>query len=154
MVFSQRNDHLIARRSAAVGLCVALNLMLAGCSGGDPTATDPELIFKDAFETPYDQVTLLDEGGTMVRGFSAWLKLATELTDLRPCRSGEYDYVACGEPTEWFYQVSGDEALVVNQGELTCQRFTEKRFDFDNGRWLVSDNSRGIFYYRVWKLNH
>ncbi|MEW8441077.1 MAG: hypothetical protein AB2689_23255 [Candidatus Thiodiazotropha taylori] len=154
MLFLHCNDLLTARRSSAVGLCVALSLTLMGCSGGDPTATDPELIFEDGFETPYEQVTLLDEGGSMVRGFSAWLKLTTETSDLRLRRSSEYDTVACGEAAEWFYQVSGDEALMTNQGGLSCQRFTEKRFDFDNGRWLVSDNSRGIIYYRVWKLNH
>ncbi|MCG8043093.1 MAG: hypothetical protein JAY72_16970, partial [Candidatus Thiodiazotropha endolucinida] len=68
MLFLHCNDLLTARRSGAVGLCVALSLTLMGCSGGDPTAPDPELIFEDGFETPYDQVTLLDEGGSMVRG--------------------------------------------------------------------------------------
>jgi hypothetical protein len=127
-------------------------LLLSGCSGGDPTATDPELIFEDGFENPYDQANLLAEGGTMVRGFSAWLKLASEVTDLRPRRVSEYKYVDCKRPAEWFHQVSGDEALLVDQGQLICQRFSDSRFDFDNGRWLVTDNSRGIIYYRVWKL--
>ncbi|MEJ2618744.1 MAG: hypothetical protein P8163_00505 [Candidatus Thiodiazotropha sp.] len=137
-----------------MGLLLGFILLLNGCSGGDPTATDPELIFEDGFENPYDQVSLLAEGGTMVRGFSAWLKLSSEVTDLKPRRSREYVYVDCQEPIEWFHQVTGDEGLLVNQGQLICQRFSDDRFDFDNGRWLVTDQSRGIIYYRVWKQNH
>ncbi|MCG7948946.1 MAG: hypothetical protein AB2747_14225 [Candidatus Thiodiazotropha taylori] len=154
MLLTFYKHNLAGSWSAGAGFYIGLSLMMTGCSGGDPTATDPELIFEDGFETSYDRVTLLDEGGTMVRGFSAWLKLSSELTDLRLRRSSDYEFVDCERPAEWFHQVSGDGALLVNRGALTCQRFTEKRFDFDNGRWLVSDNSRGIIYYRVWKLNH
>jgi hypothetical protein len=135
-------------------LYLGLILTICGCSGSDPTATDPQLIFKDGFENPFDQVTLLDEGGTMVRGFSAWLKMASELAELRPRRSSEYEYVDCKKPAEWFHQATADEALLMNQGALICQGFTDNRFDFDNGRWLVTDKSRGIIYYRVWKQSH
>jgi len=49
--------------------------VLAGCSGGDPTATDPTLLFEDGFANPPDQVRIMAEGGTMVRGLDGWLKL-------------------------------------------------------------------------------
>jgi hypothetical protein len=128
-------------------------IWLQGCSGGDPTATDPELIFKDGFENDLAEVELLDDGGTMVRGFSAWLKIAPKLSELRLRRADEYQDVACDALADWFQKATGDRSLSTYRSRLSCQGFTDPRFDFDNGRWRVTDRSTGVVYYRVWKLH-
>jgi hypothetical protein len=128
--------------------------MLAGCSGGDPTATDPELIFEDAFENPLEEVEVLAEGGAMVRGFDAWLKLSPRLTTLRPRNQSDYTYDDCSTMVTWFHDVTGDENLQHPHSGLICQALTDPRFKFDNGRWLLTDRSRGLTYYRVWKHSH
>jgi hypothetical protein len=127
-------------------LCV-----IAGCSGGDPTATDPRLIFEDAFENPLDEVEILAEGGTMVRGFDAWLKLAPKLTTLRPRNLSNYAYEDCDAMTAWFHEVTGDGNLQTLHSGLICQASKNPRFKFDNGRWLLTDRSEGLSYYRTWK---
>ena len=127
-------------------------MLLSACSAGDPTATDPELIFEDGFENPLDEVEILAEGGTMVRGFSAWLKIAPKQAGIRPRKEADYLYIDCKEPAEWFHGVTGDDGLKAFQSRLICQAFTDPRFKFDNGRWMVTDTSNGIVYYRVWKL--
>jgi hypothetical protein len=132
---------------------VLLLFTIAGCSGGDPTATDPRLIFEDAFENPLKEVEILAEGGTMVRGFDAWLKLSPRLTTLRPRNGLDYSYQDCEEMVTWFHGVTDDENLRQLHGSLTCQISKEPRFKFDNGRWLLTDRSIGISYYRVWKHN-
>ncbi|MES9940948.1 MAG: hypothetical protein ABW104_20425 [Candidatus Thiodiazotropha sp. 6PLUC2] len=124
-----------------------------GCSGGDPTATDPELIFKDGFENSLEEIELLADGGVMVRGFSAWLKILPKQTDIHLRNEADYLSVDCQAPAAWFLEVTGDEVLSKYQSHLNCQQYSDNRFDFDNGRWLVTDNSSGIVYYRVWKLN-
>ena len=134
-------------------LLIALLTGQMGCSGGDPTATDPALIFADGFENPLDEVTLLAEGGTMVRGFSAWLKIQPKQTGIRLRKEAEYEYVDCRAPAEWFREATGDDGLDQYLSRLSCKRSRDDRFDFDNGRWLVTDKSTGIVYYRVWKLN-
>jgi hypothetical protein len=131
---------------------VSLVALLVGCSGGDPTATDPELIFEDGFETPRAEVELLADGGTMVRGFSAWLKLQPGYSGLRARNESEYQDVDCSEPTAWFYKVTGDSGLKQDPYRLICLKYTDPRFDFDNGRWLVRDPANGRVYYRIWKL--
>jgi hypothetical protein len=136
-----------------VGIHVPLFLVIAGCSGGDPTATDPHLIFEDAFENPVEEVDILAEGGTMVRGFDAWLKLSPKLTTLRPRNQADYTYHDCEEMVAWFYDVTGDVNLQRLHSGLICQASTERRFKFDNGRWLLTDRSKGYSYYRVWKHN-
>ncbi|MEJ2611993.1 MAG: hypothetical protein P8179_18460 [Candidatus Thiodiazotropha sp.] len=130
-----------------------LMLFLSGCSGGDPTATDPQLIFEDGFENQLSEVEILAEGGTMVRGFSAWLKIAPKQTEIHLRNAADYVYTDCQKPAEWFLGVTGDAGLKLSQSHLTCQLFTEPRFKFNNGRWMVTDNSSGIVYYRIWKLN-
>jgi hypothetical protein len=124
---------------------------LLGCSGGDPTATDPDLIFEDGFETTRGDVEILAQGGTMVRGFNAWLKIIPKQSGIRPRGLSNYTDIDCQEPAEWFYKVTGDQGLKSYQSELTCQQFTDARFNFDNGRWLVTDPSNGTVYYRIWK---
>ncbi|MES9832222.1 MAG: hypothetical protein ABW139_08235 [Candidatus Thiodiazotropha sp. DIVDIV] len=143
-------------RSNSLLIYVALYttlIMQLGCSGGDPTATDPELIFKDGFENAIDEIELLADGGTMVRGFSAWLKILPKQADIRLRKEADYDYVNCQTPAVWFMEAIGDKALSKKQSHLSCREYSDNRFDFDNGRWVMTDSSSGIVYYRVWKLN-
>jgi hypothetical protein len=133
---------------------IALLFTIAGCSGGDPTATDPLLIFEDAFENPAEEVDILAEGGTMVRGLDAWLKLSPKLTTLRPRNQSGYAYQECEEMLTWFHRVTRDTNLQRLHSGLICQASKEPRFKFDNGRWLLTDRSKGFSYYRIWKHNN
>lgn len=133
-------------------LLILLMPLLAGCSsGGDPTATDPALLFEDGFTSPPNQVRILAEGGTRVRGLDGWLKLQPKQTAIEPRHEDEYVYRECSAPLAWFSEVTGDPALREDAGGLLCQERVDPRFDFDNGRWLVTDRSRGLVYYRIWK---
>jgi len=126
-------------------------LALAGCSAGDPTATDPALLFGDAFETPLAQVEILDEGGTRVRGLDGWLKIRPGRSGLRLRNSEAYRFRACAEPLAWFARATGETALDSTPGAFVCRESNDPRFRFDNGRWLVSDRASGLAYYRIWK---
>jgi hypothetical protein len=132
---------------------LGLLLFLLGCSGGDPTATDPALIFEDGFENPQQEVEILAQGGTMVRGVDAWLKLAPRVTELRLRRQDEYVHEECGEMLDWFRHVTDDRDLQHPHGGFNCRVLKDSRFSFDNGRWLLTDRSRGVSYYRLWKKN-
>ncbi len=127
-----------------------LLLLLQGC-GGDPTATDPKLLYEDAFLTPLSEVEILAEGGTMVRGLDGWLKLAPKVSQIEPRKPESYEFIDCEEPLAWFREATGDTGLASGYSGIVCQRAVEKRFDFNNGRWLVSDRNRGLVFYRIWK---
>ncbi|MET0072281.1 MAG: hypothetical protein ABW096_19770 [Candidatus Thiodiazotropha sp.] len=124
--------------------------LLLGCSGGDPTAADPALIFEDGFANPPEEVAILAQGGTMVNGLDAWLKLEPRMAALQPRRAGDYVYGDCGEMVAWFRRVTGEENLKPQHSGYVCQHFMEPRFKSDNGRWLLADRSKGYFYYRIW----
>ncbi len=134
------------------GLIPAL-LALAGCGGGgsDPTATDPGLLFEDAFETSPAQAEILADGGTMVRGLDGWLKIRPGSSGLRLRNSERYRFRDCAEPLAWFARASGESELGASPGGFVCQESSDPRFRFDNGRWLVSDRLNGLAYYRIWK---
>ena len=123
--------------------------IVTGC-GGDPTASSPEKVFKDGFETPLSEVRIEAEGGTVVRGYDAWLKILAE-NGLELRRDGEYDYVDCAEPRAFFHRVLNSDELAAGRAYIECLGSTDPRFDFDNGRWLVHDRTGGRYYYRVWK---
>jgi hypothetical protein len=125
--------------------------LLAGCSGGDPTATDPAMLFEDAFLTPPDQVSILADGGTMVRGLDGWLKLQPKLSGLEARHEDEFVYRDCSQPLAWFSEATGDKRLLEENASLLCQERVDPRFNFDNGRWLVRDRTHGLVYYRIWK---
>jgi hypothetical protein len=127
-----------------------LPLLLTGCSGGDPTATDPARLFEDAFVNPPAEVEILADGGTMVRGLDGWLVLRPKYAALQPRHGDEYVDRDCAEPLAWFERVTGDPALRVGSG-LSCRERVDSRFKFDNGRWLVTDRNQGLVYYRIWK---
>lgn len=131
-------------------LGVLLLLLLAGCSGGDPTATDPELLYEDAFATPLNQVEILAEGGVMVRGLDGWLKLRPGTQGLNLRHPNRFSFSDCGDALEWFAKAAGEPEL-ASAGSYVCQQSVDPRFPFENGRWLLTDRSRGLVYYRIWK---
>jgi hypothetical protein len=136
--------------SSRIGL--APLALLAACGGGDPTATDPRLLFEDAFLNPPGEVEIVAEGGTMVRGVDAWLKLRPGITaPLKPRQAERYIPRDCSEPLAWFAKASGDSGLVAAEGDILCREAIDPRFEFENGRWLVADRTRGLVYYRIWK---
>jgi hypothetical protein len=127
------------------------SVLIAGCGDkGDPTATDPRLLYEDAFTTPLSRVEILAEGGTMVRGVDGWLKLLPDGAELTLRYPDRFTFRACDEPLAWFAEKSG-EAGLASAGSFVCQESIDPRFTFDNGRWLVTDRSRGVVYYRIWK---
>jgi hypothetical protein len=128
-----------------------LPLLVACSDGGDPTATDPQLLYEDAFVTPPSEVEILAEGGVMVRGLDGWLKLQPGITGLQPRHPGRFALRDCAEPLAWFSQATGEAALASGNGNFVCRESIDPRFPFDNGRWLLTDRSRGNVYYRIWK---
>ena len=126
-----------------------LSILMGACSG-DPTASTPEKVFADGFSTPIDQVRIEAEGGTVVRGYDAWLKLRPEAV-LTPRREGEYDDIDCAEPRVFFNRVLNSDELSEQHADLDCLGMTDSRFDFDNGRWLIRSRTDGRVYFRVWK---
>ena len=131
-------------------LRVVALLLLSGCSGGDPTATDPELLYEDAFVTPLSEVEILAEGGVMVRGLDGWLKLQPGTQGLKLRHPNRFSFIDCAEALDWFAQVTKKPGL-AGAGSYACQQSVDPRFPFDNGRWLVTDRSSGLVYYRIWK---
>ncbi len=130
-------------------LAVLYAALLAACSG-DPTAAAPQKVYMDGFETPIDEVRIEAEGGTVVRGYDAWLKILPS-NRLMPRREDEYRYIDCAEPRAFFARVLGSDALAERHANLDCLQLTDERFEFDNGRWLIRNRSDGRVYFRVWK---
>jgi hypothetical protein len=138
---------MLWRKSWLLGLSI-----LGACSdGGDPTATDPRLLFEDAFVSPPAEVKIVAEGGTRVRGLDGWLKLEPGLDGLRLRYPERFVYRDCAEPLAWFAGVDDELRLMTDSGGFVCQESVDPRFSSDNGRWLVIDRHRGLAYYRIWK---
>lgn len=144
-------DVVLAVGSAGwwLGFMLLFAGLLTAC-GGDPTATSPEKIFEDGFETPLSEVKIEAEGGTRVRGFEAWLKILPD-NALVLRHEEKYGPMDCIEPRIFFNKVLGTDELAAEHAFLDCLGATDIRFDFDNGRWLVHNRTNGRYYYRVWK---
>ncbi len=130
---------------------LGLSFLVACSQGDDPTATDPQLLFEDAFVSPPSEVEIVAEGGTRVRGLDGWLKLKPGLSGLKLRYPERFVFRDCAEPLAWFAGVNEDTQLTAGSGSFVCQESVEPRFSFDNGRWLVTDRSSGLVYYRIWK---
>ncbi len=124
-------------------------LLLSGCSA-DPTASTPDKVFADGFETPVEKVVIEAEGGTVVRGYEAWLKIHPS-TRLVARLEDAYGYIDCTTPRDYFNKVLNSDELSERHAHLDCLGLTDERFDFDNGRWLIRNRSNGRVYFRVWK---
>lgn len=131
--------------ACACGLCI-----LGGCNGGDPTASTPELVFEDGFLSPLADVMIEAEGGTVVGGYDAWLKLLPR-GELIPRFEVDYRYIDCGEPRAFFAAVLNSDELSPTKASLTCRLYRDERLEFDSGRWLVENHVDGRYYFRAWK---
>lgn len=131
-------------------LCPLLALSLAASCSGDPTAADPEKVFADGFTTALEEVSIEAAGGTVVRGYDAWLKILPR-GRLLPRRREEYRDTDCTEPAAYFNRVLGSDELAPEHTYLECLVLRDERFDFANGRWLVHNRSDERYYFRVWK---
>jgi hypothetical protein len=122
-----------------------------GCGGGDPTASNPERVFQDGFVSPLEEVVIEAEGGTVVRGYDAWLKLLPIGGNPVPRFEAQYRPVNCAEPRAFFARVLGGDRVASPEAELICRFYQDPRLDFDNGRWVVESPIDGRLYFRAWK---
>ena len=127
---------------------------LAGCGGGDPTATDPRKVLADGFVAGLDGVVIEAEGGTVVDGYEAWLVLRPA-ADLTPRHADLYQPIPCDGPVDYFAEreSSGFRRALgsAGLGALDCRAYTDGRLKIPNGRWLITDRRDGRVYFRVWK---
>ncbi len=124
-------------------------LGLLGCSG-DPTATDPVLVFADGFQSSIEQVEIVADGGTITGGFNAWLKLLPR-GRLQLRHETDFTDRDCTAAVEWFQHAMQSRELDLKNGGLVCLEYVNNAFNYPNGRWLIEDRNTGYVYYRVWK---
>lgn len=130
---------------------LALAATLAGCGGGDPTATDPRKVLADGFVAGLDGVVIEAEGGTVVDGYEAWLVLRPA-ADLTPRHADLYQSIPCDGPVHYFAERGPASGLgSAGLGALDCRAYTDGRLKVPNGRWLITDRRDGRVYFRVWK---
>jgi hypothetical protein len=130
-------------------LAMAL-LALAACDAGDPTAANPQKVFRDGFVAPsLAAVKIEAEGGSVVRGYDAWLKLST-LHALQARHGEAFRVIDCAQPRRFFQRVLVDDDW-PEDALLRCLGMSDTRFAFDNGRWLIYNTANGRYYFRVWK---
>jgi hypothetical protein len=142
-------SRLAAGRARAIAglLCV---LLLAACGGGDPTAADAQRVFADGFLSDADAVEIEAAGGTVVPTYAGWIVFrARDVPELR--HGVDYREIPCDEPRAFFARALGPGPLLPPERGLRCLAFSEPRFQFDNGRWLIEDRAAGRYYFRVWK---
>ena len=138
-------------RIAILALAAVIATGLAGCGGGDPTATDPRKVLADGFVAGLDGVMIEAEGGTVVDGYEAWLVLRPA-GDLTPRHADLYQPIPCDGPLDYFAERGSASGLgSAGLGALDCRAYTDGRLKIPNGRWLVTDRRDGRVYFRVWK---
>jgi hypothetical protein len=135
-------------RLCALGFAIAC----LGACGGDPTASTPEKVFADGFLNPLEEVSIEAEGGTVVRGYDAWLKILPQFA-LNPRYADQYQPIDCQAPRVYFSRVLRSDELAPTHARLECLGASDARFSFDNGRWLIYKVTDGRYYFRVWKHN-
>ena len=139
-------------RHLALVAALAALLALAGCArSDDPTAPQPKKVYKDAFETPIDQVEIEADGGTIVGAYDAWLRLLPS-RELTPRFAAEYRPADCEPAVAYFAPKLALEGLTLPTGTLRCSAYRNDKLPFENGRWLVEDTASGRVHYRIWKF--
>lgn len=123
-------------------------ILLSGC-GGDPTATKAAKVFVDGFVSDPADAEILEEGGTMVRGYDAWLALKPT-RPLEARWASDYVPIACDEPRAFFERVLRASRFPADDG-TDCRLYRNPNFDFDHGRWLIEARSGQLVLFRVWK---
>ena len=131
------------------GLSAVLGFSACGGSGEDPTAADPERVFRDGFLSPLSGVVIEGGSGTVVRGYDAWLRLLPH-GGLKPRYEAEFRDRDCAQ-LRAFFQEKFDARWLSPVEMLVCREYSDPRFAFDNGRWLVEDGADGRVYFRAWK---
>lgn len=131
---------------------VAVVLVLNGCGGGDPTATDPQKVFADGFVSDPGRVVIEAEGGTIIGGYDAWLRMMPA-EPVKPRFADGFEPIDCTAPVAWFAAKAGEEGLFDDEdgGRLFCRGYRDERLGIPNGRWLVKDYGTGRTWFRVWK---
>jgi len=133
-------------RTTAAAVAAAIHI--AGCGSADPTATDPLKVFADGFLSDPDRVVIEAEGGTIIGGYDAWLRLMPA-EPLQPRFADGFEPIDCDAPVAWLRRVAGAEGL--DSTGLLCRAYRDARLDIPNGRWLVEDYRDGRTWFRVWK---
>lgn len=124
--------------------------MLAGCGGGDPTATDPLKVLADGFVSHPGAVQIEAEGGTVIGGYDAWLVLRPA-GPLTPRFDRAYAPIPCDEPAAFFSRLPVGAGLNASASSLKCRAYTDPRLSIPNGRWILEDQHAGRTWFRVWK---
>jgi hypothetical protein len=131
-------------------------MLVPGCGGGDPTATDPRKVLVDGFVAGLDGVVIEAEGGTVVDGYEAWLVLSPA-GDLVPRHEDRYESIPCEAPLDYFAGLTfsgiplGKTLGSAGASALDCRGYTDARLRIPNGRWILIDRRDGRVYFRTWK---
>jgi hypothetical protein len=129
-----------------------MGLIVAGCArSDDPTAPQPRKVYKDAFETSIDAVTIEADGGSIVGAYDAWLRLLPS-RPLTPRFADAYRAVDCGPLRDYFAPKLALEGFALADSSLSCREYRNTDLPFENGRWLAEDTASGRLHYRVWKF--
>ncbi|MGB5735286.1 MAG: hypothetical protein WBM40_12685 [Thiohalocapsa sp.] len=136
---------------ARTGAGALVVLVLAGCArGDDPSAPQPEKVYRDAFETPIEAVQIEADGGTIVGTYDAWLRLLPD-RELTPRFAADYQPVDCMPIWDYFTPKLALDGLAMTKATLSCREYRDTRLPFENGRWLAEDTATGRIHYRIWK---
>jgi hypothetical protein len=127
-------------------------LLAVGCArSDDPTAPQPEKVYRDAFETPLATVEIEADGGTIVGSYDAWLRLLPA-GSLVARDESHYRPVDCRPLRGYFAPKLALDGLSANLDSWRCREYRNRRLPFENGRWLAEDVVDGRVYYRIWKF--
>jgi hypothetical protein len=139
-------------RSAITAACIAAMVLTLGCArSDDPTAPQPKKVYRDAFETPLDAVSIEADGGTIIGAYDAWLRLLPR-RELTPRLAADYRPVDCAALRDYFAPKLALEGLTLAESTLSCSEYRNADLPFENGRWLAEDPATGRVHYRVWKF--
>jgi hypothetical protein len=131
---------------------LVLALLLAACArSDDPTAPQPKKVYKDAFETPFTQVALEADGGSIVGAYDAWLRLLPA-GQVIVRFDADYRPVDCGPLRQYFAPKLALEGLAIADSALSCREYRNADLPFENGRWIAEDTATGRLHYRIWKF--
>lgn len=132
-------------------VALALALLLAACArSDDPTRPRPDKVYADGFVTPIESVTIEADGGSIVGSYDAWLRLRP-VGGLEARLETEYQPADCAPAQAYFQRKLALVGLSIGTGRLSCREYTNARLPFDNGRWLLENETDGRVYYRIWK---
>jgi hypothetical protein len=136
---------------AVIAACIVAALLLGCARSDDPTAPQPKKVYRDAFETPLDDVAIEADGGTIIGAYDAWLRVLPR-RELTPRFAAEYRPVDCAPLRQYFAPKLALEGLTLAESTLSCREYRNTDLPFENGRWLAEDSATGRVHYRIWKF--